>query len=285
MAQQTRRSPGRPKKAQAPQAEETTVLEAPAPKKKSAPTIKWEEKKDNRLSAEEWLTTGNKTPIALIIKQKNVTVYDPEKDKIRSIRYCPNEDSIWTDEQSEFAKVGAIIFREGRLIVRSDQPNLKKFLRAHPGNAANGGSTFKLRDPQKKIAEELETEFQEAEVVSIIRDKDILDLVPVAIYFGVNVDAKSSEIRHNLLRIAKRDPQAFIESFDSPQVQARAQVHQAKDFDIIKVKSDGVYWTDSNTLIVSIPAGMDGYDVMTRFCLTEKGSLVHERIKEELAKL
>ena len=285
MAQQTRRSPGRPKKAQATQVEETDVLEAPAPKKKSSPTIKWQEKKENRLSAEEWQTTGDKTPIALIIKQKNVTVFDSNQNKIRSIRYCPNENSIWTEEQSEFAKVGAIIFREGRLMVRSNQPNLKAFLRAHPGNEANGGSTFKLRDVQKKIDDELETEFQAAEVVSIVRDKDILDLIPVAIYFGVNVDAKSSEIRHNLLRIAKRDPQAFIESFDSPQVQARAQVQQANDFEIIKVKSDGVYWTDSNTLIVSIPAGMDGYDVMTRFCLTEKGSLVHERIKDELAKL
>ena len=130
-------------------------------------------------------------------------------------------------------------------------------MRAHPGNEANGGSTFKLRDVQKKIVDELETEFQTTEVVSIVRDKDILDLV-LAIYFGVNVDAKSSEIRHNLLRIAKRDPQAFIESFDSPQVQARAQVQQADDFDIIKVKTDGVYWTDSNTLIVSIQQAWTG---------------------------
>tara|TARA_Y100001938_G_scaffold134435_1_gene194947 strand:+ start:7297 stop:8133 length:837 start_codon:yes stop_codon:yes gene_type:complete len=278
MAEQKRRSPGRPKKVQAQDTD--TAVAAP-----STPKIKWEEKQDSRMTAEEWVTVRSKNPVALIIKQKNVTVYDSEKDKIRSIRYCPNEDSIWTEEQSEFATVGAIIFRNGRLIVRSDQPNLKKFLRAHPGNAANGGSTFKLRDTTKKISQELETEFKAAEVVSMVRDKDILDLVPVAIYFGVNVDAKSSEIRHNLLRIAKRDPKAFIESFDSPQVQTRAQVQQANDFDIIKVKSDGVYWTDSNTLIVSIPAGMDGYDVMTRFCLTEKGSLVHERIKEELAKL
>lgn len=278
MAEQKRRSPGRPKKVQA-QDTDTAVATAPSP------TIKWEEKRDSRMTAEEWVIAGNKSPVALIIKQKNVTVYDPEKDKIRSIRYCPNEDSIWTEDQSEFATVGAIIFRQGRLIVRSDQPNLKKFLRAHPGNLANGGSTFKLRDPGKKISQELETEFKAAEVVSMVRDKDILELVPVAIYFGVNVDAKSSEIRHNLLRIAKRDPKAFIESFDSPQVQTRAQVQQANDFDIIKVKSNGVYWTDSNTLIVSIPAGMDGYDVMTRFCLTEKGSLVHERIKEELSKL
>lgn len=285
MAQQTKRAPGRPKKAQVSQPEEAVVLEAAAFKAKPSPSIKWEEKKENTLSAEEWVTAGSKNPVALIIKQKNVTVYDPEKNKIRSIRYCPNEDSIWTEEQSEFATVGAIIFRNGRLIVRSDQPNLKKFLRAHPGNAANGGSTFKLRDPEKKISEELETEFKAAEVVSMVRDKDILDLVPVAIYFGINVDAKSSEIRHNLLRVAKRDPKAFIESFDSPQVQTRAQVQQANDFQIIKIKSNGVYWTDSNALIVSVPAGMDGYDVMTRFCLTEKGSLVHDRIKEELAKL
>ena len=285
MAQQTKRAPGRPKKAQVSQPEEAVVLEAAATKAKPSPAIKWEEKKDSRMTAEEWLITGKKTPVALIIKQKNVTVYDPEKNKIRSIRYCPNEDSIWTEEQSEFATVGAIIFREGRLIVRSDQPNLKKFLRAHPGNAENGGSTFYLRNPEKKISEELETDFKEAEVVSMVRDKDILDLVPVAIYFGINVDAKSSEIRHNLLRVAKRDPKAFIESFDSPQVQTRAQVQQANDFEIIKIKSNGVYWTDSNALIVSVPAGMDGYDVMTRFCLTEKGSLVHDRIKEELAKL
>ena len=84
-------------------------------------------------------------------------------------------------------------------------------MRAHPGNAENGGSTFYLRNPEKKISEELETEFKAAEVVSMVRDKDILDLVPVAIYFGINVDAKSSEIRHNLLRVAKRDPKAFIE--------------------------------------------------------------------------
>jgi len=285
MAQQTRRSPGRPKKAQAPQAEETTVLEAPAPKKKSAPTIKWEEKKTDEFSAEEWIVNGKKVPVALIIKQKNVTFFDPEQNRIRSIRYCPNENSIYTEEQSEFAQLGAVVFRDGRLIVRGNQPNLKAFLRAHPGNVANGGNTFKLKDPEKNISEKLESEFKSAEVVSLVRDTDILDLVPVAIYFGINVDAKSSEIRHNLLRVAKRDPQVFIESFDSPQVQARAHIQQADDFDIITVKSDGVYWTDSNTLIVSIPAGMDGYDVMTRFCLTEKGSLVYERIKDELAKL
>lgn len=279
MAEQSRRSPGRPKKAQ----EKTSdVAVAEAPKRQ---TIKWQEKKKSRMSAEEWVIASKKKPIAVIIKQKGVTVYDEEKNAIRSIRYCENENSIYVDEQSEFARVSPIVFREGRLIVRGNQPNLKAFLHAHPSNVENGGNTFRLSDPDKTVEEELASEFIEAEVVSMVRDKDIMDLIPVAIFFGVNTNSKSSSIRRELLRIAKSNPQNFINAFDSPQVQARAHVQQAIDFQIVNNRADGVYWSDSNQLIVSTPAGMDGVDVMSRFCLTDKGSLVYDRIKDELAKL
>ena len=168
---------------------------------------------------------------------------------------------------------------------QSDQPNLKAFLRAHPANVANGGSSFKLVDRDKTVEEELDIEFKEAEVVAMVRDKDIMDLIPIAIFFGVNTNAKSSSIRRELLRIAKSNPENFMGAFDSPQVQARAHVQQAVDFQIITNKPSAVYWSDSNTMIVSVPAGMDGVDVLSRYCLTEKGSLVYDRIKQELSKL
>ena len=104
-------------------------------------------------------------------------------------------------------------------------------------------------------------------------------------YFKVNINSPVSEIRFNLLRIAKSKPQEFIESFDSPQVQARSVVTQAKDYQIINVKSDGVYWFDSNGLIVSVPVGQDPVDVMVRFCLTEKGSSVLSSLEERLERL
>jgi hypothetical protein len=46
-----------------------------------------------------------------------------------------------------------------------------------------------------------------------------------------------------------------------------------------------VHWFDSGQLIVSVPAGMDPVDVMTRFCMTEKGASVLSNLEEKLSKL
>ena len=94
-----------------------------------------------------------------------------------------------------------------------------------------------------------------------------------------------SEIRYNLLNVAKSKTQAFIESFDSPQVQVRSSIQQAKDYQILNLKSNGCYWFDSNSLIVSVPVGQDPLDTMVRFCLTEKGSSVLSLVESKLDKL
>jgi hypothetical protein len=88
-----------------------------------------------------------------------------------------------------------------------------------------------------------------------------------------------------LLRIAKSKPQEFIEAFDSPQVQVRSIVQQAGDYQMINIKKDAVYWFDSNALIVSVPVGQDPVDVMTRFCLTDKGASVLSTLEDRLQKL
>ena len=54
---------------------------------------------------------------------------------------------------------------------------------------------------------------------------------------------------------------------------------------IINLKNDGVYWFDSNSLIVSVPVGQDAMDVMVRFCLTEKGAPTLGDIEERLDRL
>ena len=119
----------------------------------------------------------------------------------------------------------------------------------------------------------------------MVRDKDINELLPVAMYFNVNINKPVSEIRYDLLQIAKRKPSEFIESFDSPQVMARSIVKQAEQYQIINIKKDGCYWFDSNSLIVSVPVGQDPTDVMVRFCLTEKGASVLSDLEDKLEKL
>ena len=155
----------------------------------------------------------------------------------------------------------------------------------HPGNVKNGGTSFKLVDKKVDAQKELDKEFLVTDAVAMVRDTDITDLFAVALYFKVNINAPTSEIRHNLLRIAKSKPKEFIESFDSPQVRTRARHKQAADYQIIKMERSACKWFDSNTQIVSVPVGQDPTDVLTRFCLTEIGSTVLADIEDRLERL
>ena len=275
MSQQTKRAPGRPKKA-SPE----TVAEAPVVKAKKAPIL--QKKEEARHCVFEIPTGGG---VAFLIQQRGITVYDESTDTVRQIRYCPNENSIWADEQSSNAKKEAIVFRDGKLIVPKEKPNLKAFLDAHPQNMANGGKTFRIMDETKKAEDELKKEFSQIDAIAAVRDKDIQELLPVAIYYGLNIDRSTSDIRFDLLKIAKSKPSEFIQAFDSPQVVARSVIRQAADYQIIDLRNDGAYWFDSNGLIVSVPVGQTAIDVMTRFCLTEKGASVLASLEERLERL
>lgn len=274
MAQQAKRPAGRPKA----QPEVAIAATSATPKKRS---IKRKEQ-DNRTVEYEIPKRGG---IVFMLPQKGITVYDAERDSIREMRYCPNEPSIWADEQSDNAVKQTVAFRDGRLFVPKEKPNLRKFLELHPMNMANGGKVFREVDKKKDAEMALQREFKMTEAVALVRDTDITDLLPIALYFKVNINQPTSEIRYNLLNIAKKKTQEFIESFDSPEVTTRATVQQASDYQIINLKESGAYWFDSNSLIVAVPAGQDPTDVMVRFCLTEKGAPVLSDLESKLDKL
>lgn len=278
MAQQTRRSPGRPKKVQAEDIQ-TAVAEAPKPKKRTV--IKRKENLNTVVEYEIQRGGG----VAYMLPQKGVTVFDEDNNTVREMRYCPNEPSIYVDEQSDNAIKESVIFREGRIFVPKNKPNLKKFLDSHPFNVKNGGTIFKLVDKKGDAEAELAKEFKASEAIGMVRDKDINELLPIALYFKVNINTPTSEIRYNLLNVAKKNPQEFIEAFDSPQVQARSIIQQAKDYQIIDLKADRCFWFDSGTMIVSVPAGQNPMDVMVRYCLTEKGAPVLGELEQRLEKL
>jgi hypothetical protein len=278
MAEQATRRAGRPPKAESKPQE---VVDTPKASPKKRPTIKRTEVIQEHKEYEITRNGG----IVFMLPQKGVTVYDKEKDTIREMRYCPNEPSIFVDEQSGNALKQSVIFRDGKLFVPKDKPNLRKFMELHPMNKANGGSVFKEVDKRKDAAVHLEQEFLLNDAVSKVRDSDINELLPVAMFFNVNINTPVNEIRYNLLNIAKKKPAEFLQSFDSPQVVARSTVKQAESYQIINVKKDGVYWFDSNSLIVSVPVGQDPTDVMVRFCLTERGASVLTSLEERLERL
>lgn len=218
------------------------------------------------------------------LSQNDITIYDREKDTVRAIRYCPNEPSIYVDEQSSNARRAHIIFVDKLLGVPPNQPNLQEYLDSHPGNIKNGGSLFFEINNEKKTDTLLQDEFIIHDAISLIREKSIDDLIPVILYLGISLDQRNQEIRRELLIEAKSNPQAFIELFDNPLVKMRASIALATSNNILKINQDGVFWADSNRLILATPVGQDGIDMMTKFCLSEKGSLVHQEILKRLEK-
>ena len=277
MAEQaTKRRAGRPKKAETVESNVPPVQSPSKPKPKTRTIKRREEAKEHK--EYEIMTGGG---VVYMLPQKGVTVYDKENDTVREIRYCPNEPSIYVDEQSGNAVRQTVAFRNGKIFVPKEKPNLRAFLDSHPQN----GPVFREIDKRKDAEQELQREFLLTDAIAKVRDTDINDLLPVAIYFGVNINSPVSEIRYNLLTIAKKKTQDFLQSFDSPQVMVRSTVQQAKEYQIINVKSNGVFWFDSNNLIVSVPVGQEPVDVMTRFCLTEKGASVLSNLEEQLDKL
>lgn len=264
-----------------------TALAAPAIEALNAseiPVVKRQEKKDKGPQTRVYVIDSG-GGIVFRIPQNEVSIYDIEAGYNRAIRYCPNERSIFVDEQSSNAVRSDVVFREAMLAVTPDKPNLAAFLDAHPGNRSNGGGVFRLLDSERKIEVELDSEFLVHDAVAMVREKSIDELIPVALSLGLDTDRNVKEIRYDLLREAKARPRQFIELFDNPIVKTRSVVMQAVDFQILNSKKDGMYWLDSNSLIVSTPAGLDSTEVMTQFCMTDKGSPVFEKLKEELSQL
>ena len=260
---------------------ESAVKEAPAKQvKKSAPIKRKVEAPTSRV-----YQTVNGGGIVNMIQSKGITIFDEDSGQVREMRYCPNEPSIWRDEQSDSARKEAVVFRNGNLIVPRTKPNLMEYLDRHPGNQANGGNNFKMVDNKKDAQINLEKEFSVSEAIIAVRDKSIEELLPIAIYFGMNIDRNASEIRFDLLQRAKKNPSEFLGAFDSPIVKVRALVKQCESYQIIALKNDGAYWFDSNKMIVANPAGHECDDTLARFLMTEKGATTRSSLEERLEKL
>ena len=106
MAQQTRRAPGRPKKTEAAAA---PVVEKKVTKR--PPIIRKEQVND---TVEYEVINGG--GIVYMLPQQGTTVHDKETDTVRELRYCPNENSVWADEQGPRAMKKSVIFRDGKIL-------------------------------------------------------------------------------------------------------------------------------------------------------------------------
>lgn len=219
------------------------------------------------------------------LRSSKVLHFDSEKNSVRELRYCSTEPSVFADEQSDRAVRNHVVFRDGRLLVRVDQPNLLQYLELHPDNQANGGNVFRLVNEEVNHEEVIENEFLIHDAITLIKSRPVDELLPLAMALNIDVNQSPLAVKRALVTQAKSNPKKFLETNNNPLVEARSSVQQALDFQIVSNKGGAVVWTDTNKMVVSVPAGMDAIEVLTRFVMTDQGASVLDEIDRQLAEI
>ena len=220
--------------------------------------------------------------IMLRVSSDKINVFDKETGKVRQMRYCPGENSIWVDEQSENALLGHVVFRNKTLTVAPTQPNLLEFLKKHPANRDNGGVSFYMLEPEKTAEKSVDTDFLIHDAISLIKSRSVEQLLPVAMSLNINTNQNSISIKRDLVSYAKRHPSKFIDMFDNPLVNARSTVMQAMEFQIVRDRGGAVVWYDTGKMICAVPVGQDAVEVLTRFCMTDNGASTLTELERQL---
>lgn len=247
------------------------------------------------------LADGQSREAALINvgRSGKLTVYDPQANNgsgaRRAIRHCPNQKSIFLDEQDQFARVEPIVLKGGVIDVPSDQPMTQKFLDMHPSNLANGGSLFEVIDDEREakddIAEEELKMLLKSAVLTKSKEEDgihklsavvavLLNSVEEAMKMGVEQLKRElyNEIDYNPYYFT--DDHGNINIFDDDEAERRYIILRAMKDQIIKPSPDGksMRWGKDSEVIATAPVGMKLVDFFSEFLTTEEGRLVVQEI-------
>lgn len=230
-------------------------------------------------------------------RDMNLTVYDEKQDVRRAIRHCPNEKTIFIDEQSKHALVEQIIFEYGYLEVPADRPLTQQFLDQHPDNHANGGNWFESVDEEKESQDYVKEEDLKHEIRTLIIEKSKEDDGVYALEMVASVltgslaevsKMKTAELKRLLYTELEVNPHYFTDDngnitvFDDQEMQRKYLTLRALSDNIIKKSPNGraMHWSKDNKKIAAAPVGVDLVEYFAEFLSTDEGILVSEEISK-----
>ncbi len=232
-------------------------------------------------------TEGRHYPVSYRIPSID-EVFCEETGRNRKIQYVLGEQSIYADEQTSMNPVlGDIIFNNGSLPVQYQQVTLKEFLDKSNYNISNEHrmngkkKIFELIDDEvnaEKNLESLEVEFHAIETLMTMEPQK---MVGYARALGVNVDRSMYEIKHDMMIMAKNNPEKFMDEISNPRLERKQVIMDAADERIIIINhtTRQITWgTGAKNMITVIPVGVDAYDHFVDYTFDSEGKEVYSKI-------
>lgn len=224
-----------------------------------------------------------------------LTIFDEEINARRAIRHCPNQPSIFIDEQDKFARVSPVLFTSGYLTVSGKNPITQKFLDVHPSNIANGGKWFEHVDEEKEAKESIEVDELQIDLKYAVRQvakkKDGIHKLKaeVAVITG-SIDIASrkgiEELKQELYNQIEANPYYFTDDLGNPNIFDNEEVF--RKYMVLKALKDGVIrkstngktmmWAKGKENIYSAPIGVELVESFSEYLTTDEGMLILEEI-------
>jgi hypothetical protein len=224
-------------------------------------------------------------------RSNDLVIFDEDKEVNRAIRHCPNEKSIFVDEQSDNAVVKNIIFINGFLYTEPTEIITQKFLEMHPSE----GNIFELIDDAADAKEMIDYEETILDIKQAIRQKakeengeETLRVIVSVIISSPTLAANMSvaELKNTLYEAVDSNPDRFIDDsgdvtiFDDSDITRKAVAQQAFVSGVLSVSADSrrIIWSDNKATICQIPTGKNYLNYFANFLETEEGMDVMREI-------
>ena len=267
------------------QEEVVEEIKKSTPPIKKAPTVKkdtWE------IKDRQYYLTGDKEPLTFTIPARHsrrhpLLWFDPETKTQREIRYATNQNSCFVDEQKGEVTLGHITFRDGVLAVPQAQQALQKLLSLyHPML----GRKYNERKPVEVAMTDLQHLELEVDALTAARNVDVEQREAILrVEIGSKVNSlSSSEIRRDVMRLAKMNPALFLALAADENVMLRNFAITATEQGIIKISQDNksVLWGSNDRKLMTIPFDENPYSALASWFKTDEGMEVYRSIEKRL---
>ena len=222
--------------------------------------------------------TRDRAPLSCIIPSRSsrnaaLLYFDDEKGINRAIRYSINQKSCFEDEQDGNVVVTPVIFEDGMLRVPKNNPVLQEFLHYHPLN----GRKFVEVDYGKDAQEEVDQLTAEVDALVEAKSLSIEQLENIGrVVFTKDVSTMTtSELRRDILVLAKKNPEAFLNLISDPKLKLHSTVQQFFDAKLLSYrnKKRDVYFNleGNKKKLTTIPFGADSIEYLADWFQSDDG--------------
>lgn len=244
--------------------------------------------KDWERKDREYYLANNKEPLVYTVRARHskrapLLWFDEKLGHNREMRYATNMPSPFLDEQEGTATMGHIVFRNGVLNVPKNKESLQLFLHYHPLMMNN---TIMMRDSVKKATNQLAWMEMEIEALNVAKQLDIEHAEAILrVEEGSSVSKLTSkEIKRDILLMARKNPQLFLELVQDDNVELRNIGIKAVEAEILKISDDqrNIMWASNGRKIMIVPFDENPYSALAAWFKTDEGMEVHKTIIKRL---